>query len=157
MNWFVREKDDYMFLYEHYYLFSYIIEISVDFNHIFTNNHIKFNVMNFHHLFYKTSYFPSYDSTSIIWDGHNLFEGRSPIILLGRREKGMCFFYIIWLELSLFDLWLFRSFYLRRSSAENLVERDFLIRILFFKFISILHRINKEMGIFHWNLYFFRF
>jgi hypothetical protein len=65
----------------------------------------------------------------------------------------MCFFYIIWLELSLFeskfDLWLFRSFYLRRSSAENLVERDFLIRILFFKFISILHRINKEMGIFH--------
>ena len=38
---------------------------------------------------------------------------------------------IIWLELSLFDLWLFRSFYLRRSSAENFVERDFLIRILF--------------------------
>jgi hypothetical protein len=28
-------------------------------------------------------------------------------------------------------LWVFRSFYLRRSSAENLVERDFLIRILF--------------------------
>ena len=41
------------------------------------------------------------------------------------------FFLIIWLELSLFDLWLFRSFYLRRSSAENLVEREFLIRILF--------------------------
>jgi hypothetical protein len=35
-------------------------------------------------------------------------------------------FFIIWLELSLFDLWLFRSFYLHRSSAENLVERDFL-------------------------------
>jgi hypothetical protein len=33
------------------------------------------------------------------------------------------FFLIIWLELSLFDLWLFRSFYLHRSSAENLVER----------------------------------
>jgi hypothetical protein len=31
MNWFVREKDDYMFLYESYYLFSYIIDISVDF------------------------------------------------------------------------------------------------------------------------------
>ena len=31
MNWFVREKDDYMFLYENYYLFSYIIDISVDF------------------------------------------------------------------------------------------------------------------------------
>jgi hypothetical protein len=30
-----------------------------------------------------------------------------------------------------FLLWLFRSFYLRRSSAENFVERDFLIRILF--------------------------
>jgi hypothetical protein len=40
-------------------------------------------------------------------------------------------FFIIWLELSLFDLWLFHSFYLRRSSAENIVERDFLIRILF--------------------------
>jgi hypothetical protein len=31
MNWFVREKDDYMFLYENYYLCSYIIDISVDF------------------------------------------------------------------------------------------------------------------------------
>jgi hypothetical protein len=31
MNWFVREKDDYMFLYESYYLFSYIIYISVEF------------------------------------------------------------------------------------------------------------------------------
>ena len=41
------------------------------------------------------------------------------------------FFLIIWLELSLFDLWLFRSFYLRRSSAENLVEKKILIRILF--------------------------
>ena len=40
-------------------------------------------------------------------------------------------FFITWLELSLFDLWLFRSFYLHRSSAENLVERDFLIIILF--------------------------
>ena len=30
MNWFVREKDDYMLLYENYYLFSYIIHISVD-------------------------------------------------------------------------------------------------------------------------------
>ena len=76
----------------------------------------------------------------IIWDRHNLFEGRSPIILRGGREKGMYFFFkyflkkkilIIWLELSLFDLWLFRSFYLRRSSAENLVERDFFIRIVF--------------------------
>jgi hypothetical protein len=41
------------------------------------------------------------------------------------------FFLIIWLELSLFDLWLFRSFYLRRSSAENLVEKKILIRISF--------------------------
>jgi hypothetical protein len=38
-------------------------------------------------------------------------EGRGPI----NRFK----------PVSLFDLWLFRSFYLRRSSAENLVERDF--------------------------------
>jgi hypothetical protein len=36
-------------------------------------------------------------------------------------------FLIIWLELTLFDLWLFRSFYLCRSSAESLVERDFLL------------------------------
>jgi hypothetical protein len=28
-------------------------------------------------------------------------------------------------------LWLFRSFYLRRSSGESVVERDFFIRILF--------------------------
>ena len=41
------------------------------------------------------------------------------------------FFLIIWLELSLFDLWLFHSFYLCRSSAENFVERGFLIGILF--------------------------
>ena len=32
MHLFVREKDDYMFLYESYYLFSYIIiDISVDY------------------------------------------------------------------------------------------------------------------------------
>ena len=82
-------------------------------------------------------YMCSEKSLKIIWNSHNLFEGRSPIILRGREciiffqvlFKG--FFLIILLELSLFDLWLFRSFYLRRSSAENLVERDFLIRILF--------------------------
>jgi hypothetical protein len=28
-------------------------------------------------------------------------------------------------------LWLFRSFYLRRSPVESFVERDFFIRILF--------------------------
>jgi hypothetical protein len=33
----VREKDDYMFLYESYYLFSYIINISVDFEPHFYN------------------------------------------------------------------------------------------------------------------------
>ena len=60
-------------------------------------------------------------------------------MLRGRSEKGMYFsfsstfkvFLIICLELSLFDLWLFRSFYLRRSSVESFVERDFFIRILF--------------------------
>ena len=49
---------------------------------------------------------------TLIWDRHNLYEGRSPIILRGRHEKGMYFFFqvlfkifflIIWLELSLFD------------------------------------------------------
>ena len=82
----------------------------------------------------------AYCSKQLLWERHNLFAGRSPIILGGRREKGMYLFFfkyfyklflIIWLELSLFDLWLFCSFYLCRSSAENLVERDFLIRILF--------------------------
>jgi hypothetical protein len=48
------------------------------------------------------------------------------------------FFLIIWLELSLFDLWLFLSFYLRRSSAENLVERDFLIKNTFPSHASLL-------------------
>ena len=55
MNWYVREKDDYMFLYESYYLFSYIIDISVDFEpHFYKKIMSKFNAMNFHHLFYKT-------------------------------------------------------------------------------------------------------
>ena len=40
-----------------------------------------------------------------------------------------------------FLLWLFRSFYLRRSSTENLVGKDFLE--FYFKFISILHRVNN--------------
>jgi hypothetical protein len=34
----VREKDDYMFLYESYYLFSYIIDISMDFEPHFYKN-----------------------------------------------------------------------------------------------------------------------
>jgi hypothetical protein len=32
MNWFVREKDEYMFFYENYYLFSDIIDISVPYH-----------------------------------------------------------------------------------------------------------------------------
>ena len=39
-------------------------------------------------------------------------------------------------------LWLFRSFYLRRSSAESLVEIVFLLEF-YFKFISILHWVNN--------------
>ena len=77
----------------------------------------------------------------LIWDRHNLFEGRSPIILGGRREKGMYFFfkYFLIIFFKLFG-WSYLSLtygcsvhftYLRRSSADNLVERDFLIRILF--------------------------
>ena len=37
----------------------------------------------------------------IIWDRHNLSEGRSPIILRGRREKAMYFFFQV----------LFKSFF----------------------------------------------
>jgi hypothetical protein len=33
----------------------------------------------------------SYKRLTLIGDRHNLFEGRSPIILTGRREKGMHF------------------------------------------------------------------
>jgi hypothetical protein len=41
-----REKDDYMFLYESYYLFSYIIDISVDFEpHFYKIIMSKFNVI----------------------------------------------------------------------------------------------------------------
>jgi hypothetical protein len=63
----------------------------------------------------------SYNFKREAWEGNALFFSSTFKII----------FLIIWLELSLFDLWLFRSFYLRRSSAENPVERTFLIRILF--------------------------
>ena len=59
----------------------------------------------------------SYNFKRVAWEGNVLFF--------------KAFFLIIWLELSLFDLWLFRSFYQRRSSVESFVERDFLIIILF--------------------------
>ena len=43
------------------------------------------------------------------------------------------YYLLFWMNFvaDIFLLWLFRSFYLRRSSAENLVETDLLIRILF--------------------------
>jgi hypothetical protein len=41
MNWFVREKDDYMFLYENYYLFLISLTFRWTLNHIFTNSHFK--------------------------------------------------------------------------------------------------------------------
>ena len=63
----------------------------------------------------------SYNFKRETWEGNVLFF----------FKYFLKFFLIIWLELSLFDLWLFRSFYLRRSSAENLVEKKILIRILF--------------------------
>ena len=60
MNWFVREKDDYMFVFLYHWHFG---GLWTTFLQIIMS---KFNVMNFHHLFYKTSYFTSYDSTSIL-------------------------------------------------------------------------------------------
>ena len=47
---------------------------------------------------------------SLIWDRHNLFEGRSPIILRGRREKGM--YYLLVLLKFFFKLfgWSYLSF-----------------------------------------------
>ena len=63
----------------------------------------------------------SYDFKREAWVGNVLFF----------LKYFLKFFLFIWLESSLFDVWLFRSFYLRRSSAENLVERYFLTRILF--------------------------
>ena len=62
MNWFVLENDDYMFLYENYYLFSYIIDISVDIEpHFYKKIMSKFNVMNFHHLFLQNMYINTYE------------------------------------------------------------------------------------------------
>jgi hypothetical protein len=73
---------------------------------------------------------------SLIWDRHNLLEGGSPIILRGRREEGMYyffsstfnFFFIIWLELSLFVPFILPAPLFRRESRR---KRFFLIWILF--------------------------
>ena len=77
----------------------------------------------------------SYNFKREAWEGNALFFFQVHVLF-------KVFILIIWLELSLFDLWLFRSFYLRRSSAENLVEKYFLIKF-YFKFISILYRVNN--------------
>jgi hypothetical protein len=47
-----------------------------------------------------------------------------------------------------FLCWLFRLFYLRRSSAENLIERDYLIRILFqvyFDFVFLIFDLKNKI------------
>ena len=75
----------------------------------------------------------------ILWDRHNLFERRSPIILRGRREKGMYFFFqvlfIFFLNYltGVISLWHMAVPFIlpmplfRRESR----RKSFLIRILF--------------------------
>ena len=41
------------------------------------------------------------------------------------------YYILFWMNFVADLLWLFRSFYLRRSPVESFVERDFFIRILF--------------------------
>jgi hypothetical protein len=80
----------------------------------------------------------SYSFKRRAWEGNVLFFFR----------YFLKFFLIIWLELSLFDLWLFRSFYLRRSSAENLVERNgnFSLKYICFAFLNINWSIFNTSG-----------
>ena len=81
----------------------------------------------------------------LIWDRHNLFEGRSPIMFRGRHEKGMYYFFqvlfkvflkfVIWLELSLFDcvtedwryVWLQKKTYkIYRSFKRSYIDQNIL-------------------------------
>ena len=52
------------------------------------------------------------------------------------------YYLLFWMNFVADLLWLFRSFDLRRSSVESFIERDFLLEF-YFKFISILHRVNN--------------
>jgi hypothetical protein len=111
------------------------------------------------HVHYHMIMFASF----LIWDRQNLFEGRSPITLRGRREKGMYYFFSSTFNfffnylVGVISLWLM-TFFLRRSSAENLVERNFS-NLNFFSslFRFYIEEIIKEMKIVHWNIYFLRF
>ena len=81
----------------------------------------------------------------LIWDRHNLFEGRSPIMFRGRHEKGMYYFFqvlfkvflkfVIWLELSFFDcvtedwryVWLQKKTYkIYRSFKRSYIDQNIL-------------------------------
>jgi hypothetical protein len=81
----------------------------------------------------------------LIWDRHNLFEGRSPIMFRGRHGKGMYYFFqilfkvflkfVIWLELSLFDcvtedwryVWLQKKTYkIYRSFKRSYIDQNIL-------------------------------
>jgi hypothetical protein len=81
----------------------------------------------------------------LIWDRHNLFEGRSPIMFRGRHEKVMYYFFqvlfkvflkfVIWLELSLFDcvtedwryVWLQKKTYkIYRSFKRSYIDQNIL-------------------------------
>jgi hypothetical protein len=79
----------------------------------------------------------------LIWDRHNLFKGRSPIILRGRREKGMYFFSQVLFNYFFFNylagvisLWLFnwrlkvclfakkKSYKIFRSFKRSYIDRN---------------------------------
>jgi hypothetical protein len=64
---------------------------------------------------------------SFYYETCNLFEGRSPKISMIRTS----YYLLFWMNFVADLLWLFRSFYVRRSSVSSYVERDFVIRILF--------------------------
>ena len=82
-------------------------------------------------------------SMFLIWDRHNQFEVRSPIMFRERHEKGMYYFFkyflkfffkfIIWLELFLFDCvtegWRFakkKSYKIYRSFKRSYIDRNIL-------------------------------
>ena len=50
---------------------------------------------------------------------------------------------LFWMHFVANLLWLFRSFYLRRSSVEILEENDFFFFEFYFKSISIFHSVNN--------------
>ena len=86
---------------------------------------------------------------TIIWDKHNLFEGRSPIMFRGRHEKGMYYFFqvlfkaffLIYYLAGVISLWLCslfvcqkKSYKIYRSFKRSYIETYFTIIKIRFKF-----------------------